>query len=366
MKPASSDPGFLHRGRLRRASADRRLREMAEVLTGKKRLLVLTHDHPDPDCIASGWGLLKVIRRLKRMTVDFGYGGTIGRSENRTLRDVLQVPLAPISTLDLQSYDAFALVDSQPETGNNSLPVGVLPTIVIDHHPCRRRTREVPYFDVREDYGATATIVAEYLAAADAPIDRRLATAFFYAIKTETRNLGREASRADVRAFLEFFPRVDNVALSAIEHPRIPRAYFAMIDRLIAGAQVQGRFVTALLGPVEPPEVVAEFADMLVRMEDADWALAIGRYRGSLLLSLRTNLTSVNAGRVIQRIVRSDGTAGGHGMMAGGRVTPPTGSEGDPAALDRLEQALLARARRLVGAPARGGPLVRRTSAKPS
>jgi len=345
-----------------RAASLARLEQLRTTVSGVRRLLVLTHDNPDPDSIAAGWGLVKVLRAVRRLKVDLGYGGIIGRGENRTMVHELRVPLHPLSELDLASYDAFALVDSQPETGNNSLPGGVVPAIVIDHHPCRRETRRVPYFDVREDYGATATIMSEYLIASGEPIDRRLATAFFYAIKSETRNLGRESSRADIRAFLDFFPGVNNVALSRIENPPIPRAHFAMIDQLISGTKVHGRTAITMLGVVSHPDAVAEFADLLVRMEEIDWALAVGRFGPDLLLSIRTNLETANAGRVIQTIVGKDGKAGGHGMMAGGKV--PLGAISEERARER-EALLRARALTALRAPARGVPLVPAKAAGP-
>lgn len=339
-----------------RAAERARLERMDAVLRGARRCLVLTHDNPDPDSIAAGWGLLKILRRHRRLTVDLAHGGIIGRGENRAMVSVLKVPLRPLAEVDVESYDAFALVDSQPETGNNSLPPGVVPHIVIDHHPIRRETRRAPYFDVREDYGATATIMSEYLLASELAADRRLATAFFYAIKAETRNLGRESSRADVRAFLDFFPRVDNVALSRIENPPIPRAYFSMIDQLIEGTRLHGRVAITMLGPVHHPDAVAEFADLLVRLEEIDWALAIGRFGQDLILSIRTNLPTANAGRIIQTIVGREGKAGGHGMMAGGKV--PAGAHTEHRARE-LEALLRARALAGLKATSRGIALVR-------
>jgi len=66
--------------------------------------------------------------------------------------------------------------------------------------------------------------------------------------------------------------------------------------------------------------MVAQFADLIVRLEGIEWALCIGRYRTDLLLSIRTNSRHLNAGKMIRQIVGSRGTAGGHDMIAGGRV----------------------------------------------
>lgn len=337
------------------SGAERRLRQLAEVLEDKRRLLVLTHDNPDPDSIASGWALTKVVRKIGKLQADLAYAGIIGRSENRTLTRILRVPLRPLDSVSLADYDAFALVDSQPQTGNNSLPEGVVPTIVIDHHPCRDETRKSPFYDVREDYGAAASMLAEYLTAAEVKVDRRLATAMFYAIKTETLNLGREAARADTRAFVKFFALVDNEALSQIENPPISRAYFRMVDQAIAGTHLHGDVAVTRFGDVNNPDMVAQFADLMVRMEKVHWALTMGRFKKDLLLSIRTNLPTANAGRIIQQVVAEDGKAGGHGMMAGGKVS----LEGmTPARIRDMETQLKHRALDLLGAKRRGSRLV--------
>lgn len=336
-------------------AAEKRLEQLAHVLHGKRRLLIVTHDNPDPDTIATGWALLRLVRRLRRMRVDLAYGGIIGRGENRAMKEVLKVPLQRLETLDSAFYDAVALVDSQPGTGNNSLPPGILPIIVIDHHPVRRGTREVPFYDIREDYGASVTIISEYLLAAGMRIDRLLATAIFYAIKTETKNLGREASRADIRVFLELFPLVDNHALSQIEHPPIPRTYFSMIDQAIEGTRLHGRVAVTRSGELSNPDVVAEFADLMVRLEGVRWSLAVGRYGPDLWLSIRTNLERANAGRMIRRIVGGLGKAGGHGTMAGGKIP---GGAATPARAAELEEILCARALSVLGVDQVGVPLV--------
>lgn len=336
-------------------SPERRLAQLLDALAGKKRLLVLTHDNPDPDCIASGWALARVVKKSRVVPVAFAYAGIIGRSENRTLTEVLKVPIRPLDEVDLARFDAFALVDSQPETGNNSLPQGVLPTVVIDHHPCREKTREVPYYDVREEYGATASMLSEYLEAADVRVDRRLATALFYAIKSETQNLGRESSRADFRAFAKFFPLVDNIALSRIEHPPIPRAYFQMFDQAIAGTQTHGRVAVSRLGVVDNPDMVAQFADLLVRMEGVRWVFAMGRFEQDVLVSVRTGLAHANAGRVVQQVVGRLGKAGGHGMMAGGKVQ---GGATTRSRAEETERVLVARVLKILKASPKGEPLV--------
>ncbi len=300
--------------------AQRRLRRLADALAGKQRLLILTHDNPDPDAIASAWLLGKVLRRIQGPKHQLAYGGIIGRTENRALIDVLRIPLSPLASLGVEDFDAVALVDTQPKTGNNSLPGDRTATVVLDHHPCRRPTREVPYYDIREEYGATTTILYEYFQAAEGQLDRRLATAIFHAIRSETQNLGREAGKPDGEVFLACFPFVDNQALSVIEHAPLPRAWFGMLDRAIDGTLIYGDVAVTVLGEIQWPDMVAQFADLIIRLEGVAWCLCLGQYRGDLLLSIRTQKRRANAGKVIRSIVGSQGTAGGHDMIAGGKM----------------------------------------------
>ncbi len=306
----------------------RRLERIRALLRGKKRLLALTHDNPDPDSMAAALLLSRLVHHIGGPPVVLAYGGIIGRTENRAMITVLRIPLRPLTGIDLAAFDAVALVDTQPGTGNNSLPSDRMPLFVFDHHPCRSLTRGVPFHDVRPHYGATTTILHEYLAAAEIRPDRRLATAVFHAIRSETQNLGREAGRPDARTFIASFPRVDNEALSRIEHAPLPRAWFSMLDSAIDGTRIYGDLAVTLLGDVHTPDMVAEFADLIVRLEGIRWALTVGRFGEDLLLSIRTRLRRVNAGSLIRRIVGIEGTAGGHDMIAGGKIVGAAASSG--------------------------------------
>jgi nanoRNase/pAp phosphatase (c-di-AMP/oligoRNAs hydrolase) len=334
-----------------------RLERMIQAVEGSRRILVLTHDNPDPDAIASAWALGRVLKRMTKRKVSLAYSGIVGRTENRTMIEVLKVPIKPVNSKSLAAADAIAMVDCQPGAGNVSLPVERDVHIVLDHHPMRPRTRKASFHDVRSEVGATATLSSEYLEAADIRPDRRLATALFYAIRTETQNLGRETSATDVRHFTKLFPLVDNVALSRIELAPISRGYFAIVDRAIDGTRIyQDRLAVTTLGRIQTPDVVAQFADLMVRMEGVRWSLVMGRHNQTLLLSIRTNRAGANAGRVISRIVGQDGSAGGHGMMAAGRIHLASATRD---AFDKLENSLRRRALKVLKIKGRGTPLVR-------
>jgi len=285
------------------------------------RVLVVTHDNPDPDSLASAFGLKKLFETVLGRETVIGYGGMIGRAENRALVTACHIPTVPLEDLDFGDFSTVALVDSQPETGNNSIPTDVAIHLVIDHHPLRPQTPAVSrWIDVRSDFGASATIVAKYLMARNVPVDAPLATALFYAIKSETQDLGAQANEVDREVYLRLFPFVDSKALFDITHPKLSPEYFRILGDLVRDARLYDRAAVTYIGPISSPDFVAEMADQLMRLEGVDWALCMGAHETDFILSLRTNEHGGGAGQMIQRMVRGLGLAGGHGMMAGGRV----------------------------------------------
>jgi nanoRNase/pAp phosphatase (c-di-AMP/oligoRNAs hydrolase) len=159
--------------------------------------------------------------------------GTIGRAENRAVASALQIRLELAEKILPGFQGSVVLVDTQPGRKNNALPQGVRPVAVIDHHPDWGGNVGVPFVDLREEYGATSTIVTEYLQELEVPIDARLATALFYGIASETRNLGRETQSADIIASQFLYPFVNKRLLGEIESPRLPPSYFSLITAAV-------------------------------------------------------------------------------------------------------------------------------------
>jgi nanoRNase/pAp phosphatase (c-di-AMP/oligoRNAs hydrolase) len=323
---------------------------------------VLMHNHPDPDALAGAFILRRLLQERLGLRVDLGYAGLIGRAENRAMVARLRIPLCRAREIDFDRYDAIVLIDTQPGTGNNALPAGRLPRAVFDHHPPQPLSRGVAFCDIRPEYGAVVTLVSEYLRAAGMALDRRMATAIFYAIRSETQNLERQATAADARLFTQVFPLVDNRKLARIERAPLSRAYLVILDRAFRATQVYRRLAITRLPRMPYPDVPAELADLIMRVDGIDHALVMGIYQRQVYLSLRTVGRRLNAGRVLQRIVGLCGRAGGHERMAGGRV--------DPAELgwtpEEVQRWLAAHARKVLGVQGvRGVPLLRRRRAAP-
>lgn len=286
----------------------------------KRRILIVCHNNPDPDTIASAAALKSLLMHTTRPKVTICYGGVIGRAENRQLTRRLKIDMIPIREIDFKDYSLICMVDTQPGTGNNLMPRDIMPHVVIDHHPLRVPTLKCPFIDVRPQYGSTSTILTEYLRELDIHMDKMHATALFYGLKTDTNGLLRSTTKADLEAFNYLIPKIAPKTLSSIENPRIPKSYFLKFADGISNSIQCGDVIISQMGKLHNPDIAAEMADFLLRMENIHWSLCIGEYRDDLVLSVRTSRKGRWAGRVVLRVLRGLGTGGGHEKAAGGRV----------------------------------------------
>jgi nanoRNase/pAp phosphatase (c-di-AMP/oligoRNAs hydrolase) len=296
-----------------------KLEELLELLRDSRSLLILTHDNPDPDALSAASCLKYIVSKKLETKVRIGYGGIVGRPENRRMLRFLKIHTARVSEAKIKQYKSVVLLDTQPFTGNNSLPRGMQVKGVIDHHPERKSTR-APFLDIRPSYGAAATILTEYLFASGLDVPTNLATALFYGIASETQDLGREVSEADTKAYLSLFSKANKRVLSKIRRPVVDRSYFANIATAIANAVTYKHTIATSLGRIENPDMVAQIAEMLLTLERMTWSIVTGRYKDTILFSIRTTRVKGRAGRVARMIAGSGGTAGGHDMFAGGQM----------------------------------------------
>ncbi len=298
--------------------------------TGPKAspLTILTHDHPDPDSLASAWALAHLAQGVGRIRSRIAYGGIIGRAENRLMAERLFIPAAPLRKGELAQVPHLALVDTQPPFRNNRCPPRRRPELIIDHHP-RHPETQAGLALIDESVGATTTILAEALLASGVKVPGRLATAIVYGIGSETQNLGREAGPRDMAVYQSFWPLANMRTLWRISYPRRDQDFFTVLARGIRHAFLAKDVIGVHLGALKTPDRVAQIADFLLTHEKASWSIVTGRYQGRLHVSLRTTDPGGGAGRLLKRLLGGGNRGGGHAMIAGGSVEVGEGSPED-------------------------------------
>jgi len=276
-----------------------------------ERVLIMMQDDPDPDAIASALALRAVLGRNKT-AAPIATFGTITRAENRAMTRILEIDVEQIKADAIATFERIAMVDTQPSFFEERF--GEV-DLVIDHHPEETPVR-ARLKDIRPSYGATATILTEYLRAADVKVTQRLATALLYGIKADTQHLERGAVKADMEAFAYVHAQANHSALRRIERPELPNEALDLLAHAIGRRHVAGGVVFTHLGPAAYPELVAQFADFFLQVEGVEWSVVSGIVNGELHISVRNVGYVRAAGEVVRQAFGELGSAGGHRSMA--------------------------------------------------
>jgi nanoRNase/pAp phosphatase (c-di-AMP/oligoRNAs hydrolase) len=298
-----------------------RLDRLLSALPGGEPILILPHNDPDPDAIAGVLGLNLLLTEAGR-ECELGYGGIVGRAENRALVRFLGQPIHRLAVSDIRRAKSIALVDTQPAAGNNLISEAEFSRVqaVLDHHPLIEGSEKFAFADIRPEVGASSTMITEYLRAAGLELPAALATALFYGIETDTMGLGRGAGPADTDAYFYLHPQIDAEALAEIHRAQLPAAYFQSLRTALDNARLYDSLAVSYVGDMTYPDLAAEIADLLLRLEGVRWVLSIGIYKDTLILAARSRTGRSGSGRLVRAIVGGRGTAGGHGTMAGGQI----------------------------------------------
>ena len=297
-----------------------KMKDLFDVIKKNKPISIVVHNNPDPDALSSAASLRFLLQKMGFKNIKIHYDGLVGRAENQEVMKILKVSLFLTRNISSPKKNQFILVDCQPFTGNVTLPNGVVPIAAIDHHPRRKKTFQIPFRDIRPDYGACSTILYEYFTSLDIPIPANIATAMCYAISSETQNLGREGSPADKKAYVELLSRLSFSQLSKTQYPKLSKDFVSNLSRALLNAFYYKNLIGVVLEELPYPDFAAQMADFLLRGRGMTWSLCLGTYKNALFVSIRTTNTQVDASKIIKKIIPKHGASGGHDMIAGGQV----------------------------------------------
>jgi len=297
------------------------IEQILEDVKPKRKVLILTHNNPDPDTIAAAQGMKYILSKMLKKRCTIAYHGIIGRAENRELVKACQIDMHLSTKLNFSRYDYLIVVDTQPKAGNVLIPKGFNANLSIDHHNFRASTKQIKLYDVRPQAGSTSTIIVEYMKAINLQPDSNTATALYYGIKTDTVGSGRSSNNQDLEMMAYIFPNLSLRKLTRIENPELPRYYYKNLRKALDCTEIMEDIIFCNLGDVRNADLIAETSDFLLRMRDVKWTFVIGKIETNGYFSLRAKSARMKVGRIAMGLVKGLGTGGGHMKSAGGQLT---------------------------------------------
>jgi len=299
------------------------LAEFAKVLPERGRVLIIPHDYPDPDALASAAALHLLLAKRYRLHGRIIFSGVVSRAENREILRHFKYGLTPTQQWHPGPKKCPAIfVDTAPWRGNVTVPAGIKPVAVFDHHYHGRYKPPAGMFiDINPGYGATCTRLWECLRISNLQIPKWLAAIMAYAITTETIDFIRHSSERDIQAYTILLNQCNMKILGQIKNAAVPRAYYSYLAEAVTNAQTYGRVAWTRLENVKQPEIVAEVADLLLRMERISWSFCSGFTEDRLIVSIRSEPVNPHCGKLLRALIgRKEGSAGGHEQAAAGFI----------------------------------------------
>ncbi|MDS0220675.1 DHH family phosphoesterase [Haloarcula sp. S1AR25-5A] len=308
---------------------------LRRVLADYDRIAVLMHPNPDPDAMASALAVDQLVAGTNT-SASLLYSGEIRRPENRAFQTVLDLDFNHIETSEDIDAEAVVLVDHNTARGFPGAE-GIEPVAVIDHHP-GNGTGDA-FTDVRSDYGACATIFADYLEQLEfefsdaqssgsevgtsaGTIPCALATGLMYGIQSDTKSLTNGCQSEDFAAAAFLYEGMDNDQLNRIANPQVDAEVLEVKSRAITDREVRAPYAFSDVGEVSNTDAIPQAADELETLEGVSAVVVVGEKQGTMRIAGRSRDDRVHIGRAIEAVVDDIPMAegGGHARMGGGKV----------------------------------------------
>jgi len=305
---------------IRKQHSSRIAQRLFSLLAGWEGTLgIITHKNPDPDAISSALALAEIAKSAngKTLATRIFYEGNIGHQENRTFVNLLDIKMEHLTAEALAKCNYLALVDCSGPGANNDIAPQTKINIIIDHHKEGKHiATQSTFVDIRPGVGATASILTQYLQELDVPVDKRVATALLYGIRTDTREFKRNVTPQDLNYAGFLLPLTDADLLDKIMSPSMSQETLDIIGKAIHERRVQSGYLFANVGYVMNRDALPQAADLLITLEGVNTALVYGITDNAIIISARNRDLRLHIGNALSEAFGDMGDAGGHPNMA--------------------------------------------------
>ncbi len=287
-----------------------------------KRFYVCSHDNPDPDSIASAWGVAHILEFLGIAEPQIIYRGDVSHPQNRAMINVLNIPLRKWSDeIKGEADTAFIFVDCVGNQKNMTIPSD--PLVVIDHH---KATAPKGVFSIHDEIGSCSTLVTDlmlsvpprntvpdsdeegtelYCFDSEAEDFRELATALALGIKTDTIDFRSETTTDDdIKAYRLLCRQISDDKFSKIVNYELPE-YMFDAEQLAWSNRVQDTpNLISGLGFVDEghSDSIPYLADKMMRLRGIQTVVVYGIVGNSVRASVRTSSSSLDCDNLCKEI----------------------------------------------------------------
>ena len=295
------------------------IHELVELLkTAPDEVFIQPHNVPDPDAIASSFGLQVLFAELGLKTV-IVYEQDMEKANSLRMLESFGIAMSPASEHEtLGAEDWTVLVDVQKENANLTNLV-TEEVACIDHHN-DNGFNDYKFKDVRPEYGSCSAVIAEYWNEAGLIPPTNVATALLYGIRSDTDGLSRGVHLHDIESYFQLYTHADMSKITELDNNSIHISVLKNYSKAFETVEVYGQTGFISLESNDD-SLLGSASDILLSVENVDIVVAYAIRDNGLKYSIRSIDEYTSAAELVRHLVKGYGVGGGHATMAGGFIS---------------------------------------------
>lgn len=282
-----------------------------------QKICIQTHDNPDADALASGYGLYRYfVSRGKEPRLIYGGKNRITKSNLVLMIKELDIPVEYAE--ELPDCEILVTVDSQYGSGNVTR-FETDSVAVIDHHQCGMVQNEMHY--IRSNLGSCATIVWDLLNAEgyDVNEDRKLSNALYYGLYSDTNQFGEMYHPLD-RDMKDTLPK-DEMLLFRLMNTNLSLKEMNIASVALTRQRYCEEFRFSVIASDEcDPNILGIISDFAIQVQEIDTCVVFNPNPGGYKLSIRSCVKETKSNDLASYLCEGLGNGGGLPNKAGGFI----------------------------------------------
>lgn len=284
-----------------------------------KNITIQCHDNPDPDALASAFGLYRFfLRSQKSVRIIYSGPNKIHKSNLLLMITKLGIPISYYPAGAEKISGLLITVDCQYGQGNVTR-LYADEYAVIDHH---NGTSTVSLSLIRPELGSCSTLIWSLISnnGYDVLSDSALCTSLYYGLMTDTGNFSEISHPLDkdLRDSLVF----DESLIRLFSNNNISLDEMRITGEALVGYECISDYSCGLLEADDcDPNILGIISDMALQADSFNVVIAFGHISGGYKLSVRSCIKEVMANEFAEFMTSGIGSGGGHRFKAGGFIS---------------------------------------------
>lgn len=293
-------------------------KKLVDLLKGHT-VYLQTHNFPDPDALASAFGM-QMFLKAHGVKTSICYAGKIEKNSTKRMIEEFDIEAIHIDDIpEMEEEDYIVTIDSQKYNSNITDFIGD-EVGCIDHHPTNIPC-SYKYSDIRI-CGACSSIVTSYFIESNTSMDTNTATALLYGLKMDTDSFNRGVTDFDIEMFGYLHKLADSQKINSLYRNNMEIEDLYAYGEAIRNIQIYENIGFAVISFDCPDGLIAMISDFILGLDVVEFSVVYAKRNGGYKFSVRNETAYYHAGTITQRALSGLGGGGGHFSMAGGVITP--------------------------------------------